>query len=132
MNALKKPRKELLDSGLKHDPGEEEVEESKRDWRPRIPYDSIVANLPFVLFLAFLALVYIGNGHYAVKNIRAINKLTTQVKSLQWSYLDIKSELMQESKLSNVAARVAPLGLKLPENPPMRIPAEKAPGNNRH
>lgn len=128
---MKDHRTEPLDSGTQNDPGEEDVEERKKDWRPKIPYDSIVANLPFVLFLAFLALLYIGNGHYAVKNIRAINKLSSQVKSLQWSYLDIKSELMQESKLSNVAARVAPLGLKLPGNPPIRIPPEKAPGDNK-
>lgn len=129
MNARKDTQKKPVDRPQDIDPEGEDAEPGKKDWRPRIPYESIVANLPFVLFLAFLALIYIANGHYAVKNIRAINKLSTEVKTLQWSYLDIKSDLMHESKLSKVAEQVSAYGLKIPNTPPVRIPPEQAPGN---
>lgn len=104
---------------------EEPVE--KRDWRPRINYEWIVKNLPFTLFLSLLALLYIANGHYAVKNIREINKLDQEVKELHWRYLDAKTDLMLRSKMSEVYRGVAPGGLEVPVTPPIRIQTTQAP-----
>lgn len=98
---------------------EEPVE--KKDWRPKINYEGIVKNLPFTLFLSLLALVYIANGHYAVKNIREINILSNEVKELHWHYLDAKSDLMLRSKMSEVYRGVAPHGLEIPVTPPLSI-----------
>lgn len=93
----------------------------KKDWRPKINYQWIVKNLPFLLFLSFLALLYIANGHFAVKNIREINKLDKQVKELHWEFLDAKSNLMLKSKMSEVSRSVSPMGLKTPETAPLSI-----------
>lgn len=93
----------------------------KRERRIRLNYQWVVKNLPFLLFLSLLALLYIANGHYAVKNIRAINRTSTEVKELRWHYLDVKSDLMYRSKLSEVSKTVAPLGLKEIEAPPVII-----------
>lgn len=98
---------------------EEPVE--KKDWRPHINYQWIVRNLPFLLFLSFLALLYIANGHFAVKNIREINKLDQQVKELHWEYLDAKSSLMLKSKMSEISESVSSMGLKVPETAPLSI-----------
>jgi hypothetical protein len=97
----------------------------KKDWRPRINYEGIVRNIPFTLFLSLLALVYIANGHYAVKNIREINRLDKEVKELHWHYLDAKTDLMLRSKMSEVYRGVAPGGLDIPVNPPLGVPAGK-------
>ncbi len=114
------------------DPAEREPEAggagaARRDWRIRMNYNWIVKHLPFVLFLSLLALLYIANGHYAVKNIRQINKISKEVKELHWHYLDMKTDLMFRSKMSEVSRGVAPLGLQPPETPPITIPVKKAP-----
>ena len=74
-------------------------------------YQSIVKQVPFFLFLTFLAVVYIYNGHYADKTVRNINQLTKEVKELQYEYKTVKSELMFQSKQSELVKAVAPLGL---------------------
>jgi hypothetical protein len=40
---------------------------AKAGWKRILNYQSIVKQVPFFLFLAFLAVIYIYNGHYADK-----------------------------------------------------------------
>ncbi len=75
-------------------------------------YQSLVRQVPFFLFLAALAVIYIYNGHRADKTIRNINRTAKEVKELQWEYKTIKSEVMYRSKQSELAKAVEPLGLK--------------------
>ncbi len=72
----------------------------------------ILKNLPFVLFLGFLAMVYIANAHYAEKKVRQIQKAQTELKELRWHYMSLKSELMYNSKRSEMIPKVAPIDLK--------------------
>ncbi len=69
-------------------------------------------NIPFFLFLAALAIVYIANGHYADNTVRSINKVNRELKELQWEYKYWKSEVMFQSKQSEMAKSVETLGLK--------------------
>jgi hypothetical protein len=75
-------------------------------------YQSVVKQVPFFLFLAMLAVIYIYNGHFADKTIRQINRLAKEVKELQYEYKSVKSEVMFRSKQSELAKAVEPLGLK--------------------
>src|SRR6185295_8156355 len=75
-------------------------------------YQSIVKQIPFFLFLALLAVIYIYNGHYADKTIRNINRTAKEVKELQHEYKTVKSEVMFRSKQSELVKAVEPLGLK--------------------
>ncbi len=43
-------------------------------WKRWLNYQSIVKQVPFFLFLALLAVLYIYNGHLADKTIRNINR----------------------------------------------------------
>ena len=81
-------------------------------WKRWINYQSLVRQIPFFLFLAALAIVYIYNGHYADKTIRNINRTAKEVKELQWEYKTVKSEVMFQSKQSELVKAVEPLGLK--------------------
>ena len=81
-------------------------------WKRLLNYQSIVKQVPFFLFLALLAVVYIYNGHYADKTIRNINETAKAVKELQYEYKTVKSEVMFRSKQSELVKAVAPLGLK--------------------
>ena len=84
----------------------------KLDWKKYLNYQSIVKQVPFFLFLACLAVLYIYNGHYADKAIRNINRTAKEVKELQYEYKTIKSEVMFRSQQSELVKAVAPLGLK--------------------
>ena len=77
-----------------------------------ITTDDATRALPFVLFLAFLGMVYIGNRHLADKNIRKIDKLTKEVKELSWGYKVAKADMAFKSTLSEVAQRTDTLGIK--------------------
>ncbi|HVZ56955.1 MAG TPA: FtsL-like putative cell division protein [Chitinophagaceae bacterium] len=82
------------------------------DWKGLLNYQSVVRQIPFFLFLAFLAVVYIYNGHYADNIIRDISRTSTEVKELQYEYKTVKSEVMFRSQQSQLAKAVEPLGLK--------------------
>ncbi|HYC39402.1 MAG TPA: FtsL-like putative cell division protein [Chitinophagaceae bacterium] len=81
-------------------------------WKRWLNYQSIVKQVPFFLFLSALAVFYIHNGHVADKTIRGINRLSREVKELQYEYKAVKSEVMFRSKESELVKAVAPLGLK--------------------
>jgi len=83
-----------------------------RGWKKWLNYSSIVKQVPFFLFLALLAVIYIYNGHNADKTIRNINRTAQEVKELQYEYKSVKSEVMFRSKESELAKAVEPLGLK--------------------
>ncbi|MBS1914803.1 MAG: hypothetical protein JST87_00925 [Bacteroidetes bacterium] len=93
--------------------------EQKIEWKKLFSYKWIVKNVPFFLFLAVLAVIYIYNGHYSDKTERDINKVTNELKELQYEYKTMKSEVMFRSKQSELAKAVEPLGLKELVTPPI-------------
>jgi hypothetical protein len=83
----------------------------KLNWKKWLNYQSIVKQVPFLFFLAFLAIIYIYNGHLADKTVRKINATAKDVKELQWEYKSLKSEVMFRSKPSELTKALQPLGL---------------------
>jgi hypothetical protein len=81
-------------------------------WKKWLNYQSIVRQVPFFVFLAVLAVVYIYNGHYADKTIRDINKTSRELKELQYEYKSVKGDVLFRSKQSELIEAVKPLGLK--------------------
>ena len=90
-------------------------------WKRWLNYQSIVKQVPFFLFLAALAVLYIYNGHYADKTIRSINITAKEVKELQYEHKTVKSEVMFRSKQSELVKAVEPLGLKELSQPPLKL-----------
>lgn len=89
-----------------------EAREARREWLKIFSYRWITRNIPFFLFLAGLAVVYIYNGHFAHKTIRSINRVSSELKELHHEYKTLKSEVMFRSKQSELAREVDTLGLK--------------------
>ena len=83
--------------------------------------ESTLKHVPFLLFLAFIAILYIANGYQADDKIREVNKITNELKELRSEYISTKSDLMFVSKQSEVAKAVSSLGLKEPVVAPMKI-----------
>ncbi|MGQ0739061.1 MAG: FtsL-like putative cell division protein [Bacteroidota bacterium] len=92
--------------------GQFATEAIRTGWKRWLNYQSVVKQVPFFLFLALLAVIYIYNGHYADKTIRSINRTSKEVKELQYEYIDVKSKVMGQSKQSELVKAVEPLGLK--------------------
>ena len=84
----------------------------KFHWKRLLNYQSIVKQIPFFLFLALLAVVYIYNGHHADKTIREISKIERELKELKYEYKTVKGDVLFRSKQSEVVKAVEPLGLK--------------------
>lgn len=81
--------------------------------------------LPFLIFLCVLGMIYIGNSHMAVTNIRKIDKLNKEVTELSWMYKSLKADVMFKSKQTEVAKKVDTLGLKELIEPPKKIIVER-------
>lgn len=95
--------------------------ELKFQWKRLLNYQAVVKQVPFFLFLAFLAVVYIYNGHYADKTIREISRTERELKELQYEYKTVKGEVLFRSKQSELTKAVEPLGLKEVTVAPMVI-----------
>ncbi len=85
---------------------------TKADWKSLLSYKWVVKNIPFFLFLAALAVLYIYNGHYADKLTRKISVTEKHIKELEYEYKTVKSEVIFRSKASELAKAVEPMGLK--------------------
>ena len=90
----------------------------KADWKKFFSHSWVVKNIPFFLFLSFLAVLYIYNGHYADKLARKISITEKHIKELEYEYKTVKSEVIFRSKASELVKAVEPLGLKELKSPP--------------
>ncbi|MEO6521430.1 MAG: FtsL-like putative cell division protein [Mucilaginibacter sp.] len=86
--------------------------------------ESATKALPFILYVAFLGMLYIANRHLSEKNLRTIDKLTKEVKELNWDYKSTKADLAYKSTLTEVAKRVDTLGIKISVEPPQKLTIE--------
>jgi Bacteriodetes cell division protein (FtsL-like) len=93
----------------------------KADWKQIFNYNRIVRNIPFFLFLAVLAIVYIYNGHHADKLVRKIAVTEKNIKELQYEFKTVKSDLIFRSKASELIKVVAPLGLQESKGAPILL-----------
>ena len=108
---VKNQTNELTTHFMQEQPNPKE-RDLKLDWKRWLNYQSIVKQVPFFLFLTAMAVLYIFNGHYADKTIRKINRTAKEVKELKYEYIAVKSEVMFQSKPSELVKAVVPLGLK--------------------
>jgi hypothetical protein len=83
--------------------------------------DSFFKTIPYLGYLAVLAIVYISNTYYAEKTFRQIEKIKTELKELRFQYISSKAELMYYGKQTEIAKRVISAGLKETKIPPFKI-----------
>lgn len=88
-------------------------------WKRLLNYKAIVRQIPFFLFLAMLAVIYIYNGHLADKTIRNISRTSNELKELKFEYKDVQGDVLKRSKQSELIQAVQPLGLKELTTPPV-------------
>jgi hypothetical protein len=87
----------------------------------------VVKQLPFILFLTFLAVIYISNRYHAERIFRKVSEIQTEVKNLRAEQITTTAKLMNMSKPSAVAQLVEERGLELKElsKPPKVLTKKK-------
>lgn len=85
-----------------------------------------VKYIPYVLFMAFLGVIYIGNSHYGEVTQRKISKLEVKVDNLRADYTTLKADYMYARLQSEVARKIKDRGLEESVNPPVRIEVSKS------
>lgn len=93
----------------------------RADWRAiasRITYKGIVSNVPFVVFVALLGVLYIANSHRAVEMQRQLNRQAETIHNLRMEETDLQTQLMKTGTEAQIIQRGASLGLK-----PLKLPA---------
>ena len=89
--------------------------------------DFVMRQLPFIIFLAILAIIYIGNRYHAEKLVRRSGELQTELKELRAEAITVSAELVHLSRQSEVLKLLRKNNLDLFESvePPQMIVAGK-------
>lgn len=111
----------------------EEVKESKKGILKEVfdgsilTRDVVARQLPYLVFLALLALVYIGNRYHAEKIVREESGLQNEIKELRAKSISIAAELMDVSRQSEVSRLIEEKGMDLKEavRPPKKLIIEE-------
>jgi hypothetical protein len=87
--------------------------------------ENVTNQIPYILFLAFLALIYITNRYKYEKLVREGQQMQLEVRNLRAESITTASQLMFISKQSQVAKLLKEKGLDLEESvvPPKKIKA---------
>ncbi|HPD95534.1 MAG: hypothetical protein H6537_01700 [Bacteroidales bacterium] len=88
-----------------------------------LTHETITAQMPYLLFLVILAVIYITNNYYNNKLIREEQKIKKEVKNLRAESITTAAQYMSISRQSAVVNMVKEKGLGLEENttPPKKI-----------
>lgn len=86
--------------------------------------DSIVNQMPFVLYLSLLAVIYIGYGYVGEKTFRELEKVDKQLKEIKSEYTTTSTKLEVLRQQSKVAEEINRMGLEESRVPPKKIVIE--------
>ena len=87
----------------------------------------ITKQLPYIIFVTFLAMIYIGNRYHAEKIVRETTRLKKEIQELRAESISTSAELMYKSTKTQVLKSIEDkhLGLKEPVVPPRKIIVDK-------
>jgi hypothetical protein len=127
MNQLKEQKKTEQEPKQKGNPKKNRIAKSFIDVinGSFLTRESAISSLPYIFFMAFICLCYIANGYYAEDSVRAINNIGSELKELKTEYIITKSDLMFNSKQSQVAKSLEEYGIKESVVPPLKIVVTK-------
>lgn len=77
--------------------------------------------IPRLLLTFCIGIFYVGNTHYHEKMVRKIGQLEQETAALRVDYTTLQADYMFDSKQSEIAHRVAKMGLYEAPHPPLKI-----------
>lgn len=83
--------------------------------------DNLLKQIPFFLYITLLGILYIANSYNAEKTIIDISTTKKQLEELRYEYITAKSNIMFQSKQSEIAYRLASSEIKESTVPPVKL-----------
>ncbi len=89
--------------------------------------EKVTKQFPFIIFLAFLAMLLIANRNWSERTIRQIEVLQDTLDELRSESITISAKLMDASRPSEVLKKVerANIDLSMPVRPPQKLVVDK-------
>ena len=89
--------------------------------------DRVTKQIPFLIFLAFLAILLITNRNWSERTIRKVEIIQDTLDDLRSESITLSAKLMNASRPSEVNRKVenANLNLQEPIRPPKKITVKK-------
>lgn len=87
--------------------------------------EKVLANMPFLLYVAALMLCYIGYGYWTERTVRQLDRTSSELKEMRSYYITVRSRLEKAEQQSQVATDISSMGLRESRVPPRRITVEK-------
>ncbi|HRO40088.1 MAG: FtsL-like putative cell division protein [Flavobacteriales bacterium] len=87
--------------------------------------EKVLANMPFLLFVAGLMLFYIGYGYWTERTVRELDRTSSELKEMRSEYITVRSLLERTESQSQVADDISGLGLRESRVPPAKIAVEQ-------
>jgi hypothetical protein len=89
--------------------------------------DRVTRQIPFLIFLAFLAVLIITNRNWSERTIRKVEVLQNTLDDLRSESITLSAKLMNSSRPSEIAKKVenANIDLHEPVRPPQKLVVKK-------
>ena len=81
----------------------------------------VTGNIPYLLYLALLAMIYIGNTYSTERRYKEIEKTKSELAEYRYHYITAKAALMFQGRQSEISKRAINQGLKETMHPPFKI-----------
>ncbi len=88
--------------------------------------DKVIRQLPYLIILTLLGVVYIFNSNAADKTAIEIIRTKNELEELRFNYINTKSKLMQTTRQSELVHRLEIRGVKESKIPPRKIIVEES------
>lgn len=87
----------------------------------------VTKQIPFVIFLSFLAILLITNRNWSERTIRKVEILQDRLDELRSESITLSAKLMNSSRPSEIARKVekAKIDLQEPSRPPQKLVVKK-------
>jgi hypothetical protein len=89
--------------------------------------DRVIKQIPFVVFLAFLAVLLITNRNWSERTIRKVEVLQETLDELRSESITLSAKLMNSSRPSEIVKKVenAHIDLQEASRPPQKLVVKK-------
>jgi hypothetical protein len=89
--------------------------------------ERVTRQIPFLIFLAFLAILLITNRNWSERTIRKVEILQNTLDELRSESITLSAKLMNSSRPSEIAKKVenANIDLQEPVKPPQKLVVKK-------
>ncbi|HBG70875.1 MAG TPA: S-adenosyl-methyltransferase [Bacteroidales bacterium] len=87
--------------------------------------EGLIRQLPFILFVFFLFMLYIANAYYGEKTVFRIEQYKSEMIELRSEYISSKTRLMTGTNISKLSDKLKPENIFPSHTPPGKIFVQK-------